>query len=104
LLILFSDKELWELSTDYNKCKTALGLVRARLFIKRLNLIRAAFSMEDLRHAPGRFHELRGDREGQWSCNLDHPYRMILTPTVHPIPLNEQGGYAWPLIGKCYDR
>ncbi len=38
----------------------------------------SAENFADLLHYPGRFHELVGNRKGQWACNLDQPYRLII--------------------------
>ena len=42
------------------------GEQRAKLIRKRLDILRAATVLEDLRNVPGRLHELSGDRKG--SC------------------------------------
>lgn len=93
--IIFADKKLKKLSADYNKCRQKLGDKRAKLFIARLDALLDAITLEDVRHLPGRFHELTGDRKGQWTCDLDHPYRLIFTPQENPIPVNESGQYMW---------
>lgn len=93
--VSFADRKLEKLSADYNKCRQRLGDKRAKLFITRLNVLRDAATLEDIRHLPGRFHELSGDRKGQWACDLDHPYRLIFTPQEDPIPINEHGQYVW---------
>lgn len=93
--ITFVDKKLETLSEDYNICRQKMGVKRAKLFIKRLNALRDADSLEDVRNLPGRFHELKGDRKGQWGCDLDHPYRLVFTPIENPIPTNEHGQYIW---------
>ncbi len=80
MLIVFRDKKLEGLAADYARCQRSMGSRRARVFIARLNALHDARTLEDLRYLPGRFHELSGDRKGQWSCDLDHPYRLIFTP------------------------
>lgn len=50
---------------------------------------------EDVRNLPGHYHELRDDRKGQWSCDLDQPYRLIFKPHEDPIPEDEYGRYIW---------
>ena len=50
---------------------------------------------KDLRYAPGRFHELKETKKGQWACDLDHPYRLIFTPQENPIPTDDDGKYIW---------
>ena len=93
--IAFTDKKLEKLSADYNKCRQKMGDKRAKLFVTRLNALRDAATLEDVRYLPGRFHELTGTRKGQWACDLDHPYRLVLTPHEDPIPANEHGQYNW---------
>ncbi|MBO4595536.1 MAG: type II toxin-antitoxin system RelE/ParE family toxin [Bacteroidales bacterium] len=53
------------------------GSLRAQLLIRRIQTIRMSQSFEQLKSFPGHFHELTGDRSGQWACNLDQPYRLI---------------------------
>ncbi len=93
--IIFADKKLGKLSGDFNKCRQKMGDKRAKLFVTRLNALKAAVTLEDVRDVPGRFHELTGDRKGQWACDLDHPYRLIFTSQQQPIPTNEHGQYVW---------
>ena len=45
----------------------------------------------DLQFLPGNFHNLSADRNGQWSCSLDHPYRLVFEPAATPVPTNEHG-------------
>jgi len=42
-----------------------------------------------------RCHELKGDRTGQLSLDLDHPYRLIIEPAHDPIPRKPDGGLDW---------
>lgn len=93
--ISFSDKSLKKVVNDDRKLIKAYGLKRAKLIKKRLDSLRAADTLEDVRHAPGRFHELTGDRKGQWACDLDQPYRLIFVPHEDPIPTDEDGRYIW---------
>ena len=93
--IIFADQKLEKLSADYYKCRQKMGDIRAKLFVTRLNALRDAATLEDVRNLPGRFHELKGERKGQWSCDLDHPYRLVFTAHENPIPTNEHGQYVW---------
>ena len=36
-----------------------------------------------------------GDRAGQLSMDLDHPYRLIFTPDHDPYPERPEGGLDW---------
>jgi len=58
---------------------------------KRLDDLATAESFADLEFLPGRFHQLKENRKDQWSCDLDHPYRLIFIPNENPIPKNESG-------------
>ena len=93
--ITFADKKLEKLSNDDRKRIAAMGQKRADRFRLRLTSLLGAESLEDVRHLPGRYHELTDDRKGQWSCDLDHPYRLIFTPHEDPIPTDEDGTYIW---------
>jgi len=96
--ISFSHKKLEKWANDYSKGVANMGQRSADVYQKRLGLMRSANTLEDLRHAPGRFHELTGDRKGQWACDLDHPYRLVFEPHEQPIPTNAHGGYDWSAI------
>lgn len=93
--IKFDDNKLRKLANDPRKCKQKMGERRATLFLKRLYDLRDAETLEDVRHLPGRYHELKEPRKGQWACDLDHPYRLIFTSQEVPIPINEDGQYIW---------
>ena len=96
--ITFTDKKLAKLAADYRACCQKMGMNRARLFLIRLNAMRDATNLEELRHVPGRFHMLKGNRKGQWACDVDHPYRLIFEPHEFPIPINAQGEFNWTEI------
>lgn len=72
-----------------------MGVLRAKLFNRRLGDLQNAESLEDVRHLPGNYHELTGDRKGQWACNLDQPFRLIFEPHEKPIPTDGSGRYMW---------
>lgn len=93
--ITFANKKLRKLAENYTSCQKELGSIRAKLFLRRLNDLYNAETLEDVRHLPGRFHELTADRKGQWACDLDHPYRLIFEPHEDPIPMDESGRYIW---------
>lgn len=58
----------------------AFGAEVGRRYIERINLIKAAQSVEDLSRLPGlRYHALSGDRQRQYAVNLNGFYRLILT-------------------------
>ena len=45
---------------------------------RRLNVLNAVTSLDDLRHNPGaRLHRLKGDRAGQWAIAINEQYRIV---------------------------
>ena len=78
-----------------SKLSRELGPLRTKLFLRRLGSLADAETLEDVRYEPGNFHELKGDRKGQWACDLDQPYRLIFEPHEDPIPTDASGCYIW---------
>lgn len=93
--ITFSDKKLAKLANNDRALFKHLGKIRALKFKTRMTQLEVAVTLEELRTLPGNYHELIGNRKGQWACDLDQPYRMIFTPHEKPIPQNESGCYVW---------
>ncbi|TMS94092.1 plasmid maintenance system killer [Pseudoalteromonas sp. S201] len=51
-----------------------------RKYIQRINLIKAAKDLDEVKKLPGlRCHPLKGDRKGQFAVNLTGFYRLIFT-------------------------
>jgi proteic killer suppression protein len=86
--ITFKNKKLEKLSNDFNASCKQLGWRRAELFFKRLNALRIVDCLDEIKVFPGRFHELSGNRKGQWSCDLDHPFRLIFEPLIEQGEVN----------------
>ncbi|NEX11347.1 MAG: killer suppression protein HigA [Prosthecochloris sp.] len=93
--ISFGNKDLKKYANDDRLASRKLGTKRAKVFKQRLDDLRAAETLEDVRYLPGHYHELKENRKGQWSCDLDQPYRMIFIPHEDPIPANADGQYLW---------
>jgi toxin HigB-1 len=93
--ITFAKKKLEKLATVPKHCKQMLGQQMAELFQKRLDDLAAAETLEDTLHLPGNYHQLTGDRAGQWACSLVHPYRLIFIPHEKPLPQDASGRILW---------
>ena len=93
--ISFSDQDLENYANNDRVGQKKLGAKRFKKYKQRLDQLKASTTLEDVRHQPGRFHELTADRKGQWACDLDHPYRLIFEPQEKPIPTNDDGQYLW---------
>ncbi|MFI8605159.1 type II toxin-antitoxin system RelE/ParE family toxin [Cellulophaga baltica] len=96
--ISFDDNKLKKYANNDLQAIKKLGPKRAKLYKQRLDDLLDALTLEDVRYLPGSFHELKGNRKGQWACNLDHPYRLIFEPHEDPTPTNESGQYIWIAI------
>jgi proteic killer suppression protein len=96
--ITFRHQKFEKLVNDDRKLYKELGKIRADKLKQRLDDMRAAATLDDVRHLPGKYHELVGDRKGQWACDLDQPYRLIFQPHEDPIPMNDHGQYDWSNI------
>lgn len=98
MIITFSNKKLEKLANNDREAKAVLGKIRADKLRKRLNDLLDATTLEDLRRAPGNYHELTADRKGTWACDLDQPYRLIFKPHEEPIPADSSGRHIWSKI------
>lgn len=93
--VTFVGKKLREECNDQRLLQKRHGQKRAKRILQRLSDLRAAKVLEDMRNIPGRCHELRHDRAGQFSLDLDHPYRLIFEPANEPVPRKPDGGINW---------
>lgn len=93
--ITFNTKRLEKYANKDRIAQQKLGIIRAKKYKQRIDDLQAVETLEDVRYLPGRYHELTGDRKGQWACDLDQPYRLIFIPHEDPIPTNEEGQYIW---------
>lgn len=60
--------------------------------------LRAATCLEDMRQLPGRCHELKWNRAGQFAVSLDGLNRLIFEPANDPIPSKPDGGIDWSQV------
>jgi plasmid maintenance system killer protein len=93
--IVFKNNKLEKLCNSKTRLLKELGADRANRVQKRLDDLRAAPNLGAMRSLPGRCHELKGDRAGQLSLDLDHPHRLIFIPANDPIPRKDDGGLDW---------
>jgi plasmid maintenance system killer protein len=96
--ILFSTTRLRRQCTREQAIVRTWGPERARRLKRRLDDLRAAPNLETMKQLPGRCHELTGDRKGQFSIDLDGPYRLLFEPAQDPPPVKEDGGFDWEAI------
>ena len=70
----------------------------AKKISRRLNDMRAAICLEDLRNMPGHYHELKQDRKGQLAVHLVQPYRLIFIPVGNPEEFMQDGSLVWKKV------
>ncbi len=93
--ISFKNKTLEKYANNDRIGLKKLGDQKFKKLKQRLDQLKASKTLEDVRFQPGRFHELTGNRKGQWACTLDQPYRLIFEPQENPIPTDDDGKYIW---------
>ena len=93
--IVFKNNKFEKECNNQRLLEKKYGQDRAKRIQRRLDDLRAASVLEDMRNLPGRCHELLHDRAGQLSLDLDHPYRLIFEPADEPIPTKPDGGIEW---------
>lgn len=81
--ISFRSTKLQKACSDAKGRRKKFGMRCGDLLGRRLDDLRAALNLEQMRHLPGRCHELKGDRKGQLAIDLEHPKRLIFEPVKH---------------------
>jgi len=96
--IIFKNRKLAEQFNRQELLVKQHGQQRGKLLRRRLDDLRAAVNLEQMRRLPGRCHELKGNRAGQVSIDLDGPYRLIFKVANNPVPLKKDGGLDWTQV------
>jgi proteic killer suppression protein len=78
--VFYADRKLAAVCASMAKMTRAFGAVRARRVAMRLQQLRVAETLAELRLATGRCHELTEDRKGCVALDLDGPYRLVFEP------------------------
>ena len=78
--ISIGDKRLRKVIDDEAACRREYGADMAKKLAIRLASLRAAESLADFwppKSGPERCHELKGNRKGTFSVDLNQPYRLL---------------------------
>jgi toxin HigB-1 len=76
----FKTRKLEKQYEYHQEAVKAYGMQVGRKYILRINIIKSATDINELRSLPGlRCHPLKGDRTGQWAINLTGFFRLIFT-------------------------
>lgn len=98
MIILFEDSDFQEECNNFKRSKKRQGEHRAKKIRQRLDDLRAATVLKDMKSLPGRCHELVGDHKGQLSLDVDHPHRLLFVPFDNPPSLKPDGGIDWTQV------
>ena len=91
--IAFGDRKLAKAAGSERELVKKYGAQRARKIMTRLAVLEAAENLSVVPITPpDRCHQLSGDRDEEFSVDLDHPYRLIFRPNHDEIPRLEDGG------------
>ena len=96
--ISHANSRVRKLCSTLQEMRKKLGDIRARNLTARLDQLQLADCLEDLRHAPGDWHELIQDRKGQIAANVGQGHRLVIEPTDDPPPTKPDGGLDWTQI------
>jgi proteic killer suppression protein len=94
----FSSRRLEKQMNEGRTMAAAFGDKRAKRLRIVLTALRAAPNLATFAppySPPHRCHELKGNRKGQLSIDLDGPYRLIIVPAHNPLPKRLDGGLEW---------
>ncbi len=94
--IQFATRSMQRRCSSEKEMRKAWGDRMSEKLQQRLAELEAAVTLADIsRLPPARCHEMAGDRKGQLSVDLVHPYRLLFTPDHHPVPCKPDGGLDW---------
>jgi proteic killer suppression protein len=101
VLISFKDGKTEKVFCDSKALRRRWGAEQAKMIARRITQLEAAENLATLRELPQvRAHELSGNRAGQISLDVKHPYRLIIVPDHVENPRKEDGGLDWDRITK----
>lgn len=99
--ISFKSRKLEKDLSDEKTLIRRYGAEQAKKIQQRLFELRAAENLDTLRTlSQVRAHELSGNRAGQISLDIKHPYRLLVRPDYEDPPRKDDGGLDWKKITK----
>ena len=88
-----------KICNNTNESIKKLGPTMTRKLQQRLMELKAALCLDDISKVPPpRCHPLSGNRDGQLSVDLEHPYRLLFIPANDPIPVTQDKGLDWTKV------
>ena len=97
MYIDFKNKKLKEICSNFKSATIKFGEKNARKLMQRLNELNASENLAIFIKLPQTgFHELRGNRKGQYAVNLIQPFRLIFITKI------DENEFNWKLSGLEY--
>ena len=91
--IYFTKKKLEKVCSQEKEMQKQLGAEMAKKLKQRLMELKAATNLLEVSYLPPtRLHELTGNRRGQFTVDLKHPYRLLFIPVNDTIVRLKDGG------------
>ena len=101
MIISFKDSKAKKVFCDSKALRRNWGAEQAKMIARRIIQLEAAENLATLLSLPQvRAHELSGNRAGQISLDVKHPYRLIIVPDHGENPRKEDGGLDWNRVTK----
>lgn len=99
--VSFANRKLAKELADEKSIMRRYGTDNGRRICQRLADLVAAENLETLRFLPQlRAHELTGDRAGQISVDVKHPYRLLILSDHDETPRKPDGGLDWKRVTR----
>ena len=70
----------------------------AKKIKQRLDDMAMVDNLKELMQLPGRHHQLKGERKGQFACDLGHLYRLIYEPANEPLPIDDTNALIYEKV------
>ncbi len=96
--ITFKNNSLQKTFNSEKELIRQYGKNCARKIISRLDDLEAAVNLEVFKKLPGRCHELKGNKKGQLSLDVEHPFRLIFEPSNEGIKKKDDDGLDWSSV------
>jgi len=101
MLITFLNRKLGKELNSETILVKRWGPEQAKKIKRRLTELAAAENLEVMKTLPQvRAHELSGNRSGQISLDVKHPYRLLIVPDHEETPRKEDGGLDWKMVTR----
>lgn len=102
MLIGFKTDELEMLCTDDKEADKAFGRACRKKLRRRLDDLKRASTLQEMRQQAGRCHELKGDFAGCLAVDVHGGVRLVFAPGYKEPPLKPDGGLDWRAV-ECLD-